>query len=85
MGPLLVCFQTQVWNFDFLNQTQGQIYGNASAAYETLKPSQNNSVFMGILVQAAQNNIQPLNITVNGEQCLIQLVNNITGWRVSTP
>ena len=69
----------QVWNFDFLNQTQGQVYGNASAAYETLQPQQNNSVFLGILVQAAQNNIQPLNITVNGEQCTMQLVNNITG------
>lgn len=69
----------QVWNFDFLNQTQGQVYGNASAAYETLRPQQNNSVFLGILVQASQNNIQPLNISVNGEQCQIQLVNNITG------
>jgi hypothetical protein len=69
----------QVWNFEFLNATQGQVYGNASAAYETLGPQQNNSVFLGILVQATQNNIQPLNITVNGQQCTLQLVNNITG------
>lgn len=69
----------QVWNFEFLNATQGQVYGNASAAYETLAPQQNNSVFLGILVQATQNNIQPLNITINGQQCKLQLVNNITG------
>ena len=69
----------QVWNFDFLNATQGQVYGNASAAYETLLPQQNNSVYLGILVQASQNNIQPLNITINGQQCKLQLVNNITG------
>lgn len=74
----------QVWNFDFLNATQGQVYGNASAAYETLRPQQNNSVFLGILVQAAQNNIEPLNITVNGENCAIQLVNNITGESTSS-
>ena len=69
----------QVWNFEFLNATGGQVYGNASAAYETLAPQQNNSVFLGILVKASQNNIEPLNITVNGVQCKLQLVNNITG------
>lgn len=69
----------QVWNFDFLNATQGQVYGNASAVYETLEPNQNNTVFLGILVQAAVNNIQPQNITVNGQQCVIQLLNNVTG------
>lgn len=69
----------QVWNFDFLNATQGQVYGNASATYETLTANRGNTVFLGILVQAAVNNIQPQNITVNGQQCRLQLLNNITG------
>ena len=69
----------QVWNFDFLNATQGQVYGNASATYETLEPEEANSVYLGILLQASINNINPTNITVNGQQCTLQLVNNITG------
>ena len=69
----------QVWNFDFLNATHGQVYGNASATYETLTADRGNTVFLGILVQAAVNNIQPQNITVNGQQCRLQLLNNITG------
>ena len=68
-----------MWNFDFLNATQGQVYGNASASYETLESDSGNSVFLGILLQAAVNDIRPSNITVNGQQCIIQLVNNITG------
>lgn len=74
----LNCKVLQVWNFDFLNATQGQIYGNASASYETLEANQNNTVYLGVLVQAALNTIRPTNITVNGQQCVIQLVNNIT-------
>jgi len=76
---LTLSWPLQVWNFEFLNATQGQVYGNVSAAYETLVPQQNNSVYLGILVRATQNNIQPLNITINGQQCTLQLVNNITG------
>ena len=76
-STMLVCMQ--VWNFDFLNATQGQVYGNASATYETLEPEEANSVYLGILLQASINQINPTNITVNGQQCTLQLVNNITG------
>lgn len=69
----------QVWNFNYDKTVAWTIYGTASAHDQTLKPDHGNSVTLGILVSAAKNDLQPLKISINGDWCTVQLINNITG------
>lgn len=62
---------TGFWNLTLPSIASGTITATASNDWETLKPSQGNTVNVGLIVSSSSNNFMPTSISINGVACTI--------------